>query len=324
MVLNNVGWVVIGRNEGDRLVRCFRSIRSACKVYVDSGSTDASLTNAVEFGFDTVQLDLRLPFTAARARNAGWARLLVLYPQLDYVMFVDGDCELESEWINRAVAYLEQNPNVAVVCGRRKERFPEQSIYNFLCDLEWDTPVGEASACGGDALFRFTMIRLTEGFREDMIAGEEPELCFRIAGHGGKIFRLDLPMTLHDAAMHGFRQWWNRTKRGGYAFGLGFWLHHKGERVLWRKEVFSIVFWGIFIPLILLTLLGIVGLKGLLLLIVYPLQVLRLSVRFLGQHPNAVKRAFLLVVGKFAETDGLLKFAFDVILRRRSKLIEYK
>jgi hypothetical protein len=38
--------------------------------------------------------------------------------------------------------------------GRRRERFPEASVYNRLCDLEWDTSIGEARSCGGDFLAR--------------------------------------------------------------------------------------------------------------------------------------------------------------------------
>ncbi len=66
----------------------------------------------------------------------------------------DGDCILDSKWIDTAVSFLESNAEFAVACGRRREIDPETSIYNRLIDMEWDTPVGEAKACGGDALMR--------------------------------------------------------------------------------------------------------------------------------------------------------------------------
>ncbi|MFP3526346.1 hypothetical protein SB912_28065, partial [Pantoea sp. SIMBA_072] len=87
-----------------------------------------------------------------------------------------------------AQAFLDHHPEVAVVCGRRRERFPERSVYNLLCDLEWDTPIGEAKACGGDALMRADAFAGAGGFRADLIAGEEPELCVRLRGNGWKVW----------------------------------------------------------------------------------------------------------------------------------------
>ena len=150
--LKRIGLVVIGRNEGERLRQCLLSGigKVAHIVYVDSGSTDGSIELARALGVDVVELDLSTPFTAARARNAGFAHLLQKDAQLEFVQFVDGDCEVVEGWIGSALAQLEAQSDVAVVCGRRRERFPEQSIYNRLCDMEWDTPIGEAKACGGD------------------------------------------------------------------------------------------------------------------------------------------------------------------------------
>ncbi|HEY9828248.1 MAG TPA: glycosyltransferase family A protein, partial [Stenomitos sp.] len=135
------GIVVIGRNEGQRLAVCLESalLQSPWVIYVDSGSTDNSLAIAKNLGADIVVLDPMQPFTAARARNAGLERLLELYPTASTVQFVDGDCQLEREWCDRAAALLEAQPDLAVVCGRRRERYPDASIYNRLCDVEWDT-----------------------------------------------------------------------------------------------------------------------------------------------------------------------------------------
>jgi len=151
-----MGVVVIGRNEGLRLERCLTSLVGSAQkvVYVDSGSTDDSLQTALRLGVDVVELDMTIPFTAARARNEGFACLKRSLPQMSYVQFVDGDCEVVGGWLPRAQAFLDKHPDVAVVCGRRRERFPQHSVYNLLCDFEWDTPVGEAKACGGDALMR--------------------------------------------------------------------------------------------------------------------------------------------------------------------------
>jgi glycosyltransferase involved in cell wall biosynthesis len=205
-----IGLVAIGRNEGERLRRCLESSRRQVErlVYVDSGSTDGSAQLARSLGAEVVDLDMSIPFTAARARNEGRARLQALVPDLDCVQFVDGDCELVDGWIARAVAHLTAHPQAAVVCGRRRERDPESSVYNHLCDLEWDTPIGLAKACGGDALMRVTALDQVGGYNPDIIAGEEPDLCFRLRERGWEIWRIDGDMTLHDAAMTRFGQWW--------------------------------------------------------------------------------------------------------------------
>jgi glycosyltransferase involved in cell wall biosynthesis len=143
--LLQVGVVAIGRNEGTRIERCIQSAvaRTAIVLYVDSGSTDNSLLLAKNAGAEIVHLDMSLPFTAARARNHGYWLLRQLAPTLSYIQFVDGDCEIDAIWIEAATAFLDLNQDVAVVCGRRREKFPSRSIYNRLCDKEWDTPLGQ-------------------------------------------------------------------------------------------------------------------------------------------------------------------------------------
>ncbi len=214
---HTMGVVVIGRNEGERLQRCLRSLASApCGVYVDSGSTDGSVAFARSLGVAVVELDMSRPFSMARARNAGFQHLRQLRPDLRLVQFVDGDCEVAAGWLEAAVAFLAARPDVAAVAGRRREQHPEHSIYNRLCDLEWNTAVGEARAVGGDALVRAEAFVAANGFNESLIAGEEPELCLRLRRAGWKIWRLDAEMTRHDANILTFRQWWRRMQRGGY------------------------------------------------------------------------------------------------------------
>src|SRR4028119_1066001 len=128
--LQKVGLVAIGRNEGVRLGACLLSAigKVALVVYVDSGSTDGSLELARSLGADTVELDLSIPFTAARARNEGFFRLLELAPDIEFVQFVDGDCEVVDGWIDRAYNELAAKPEIAAVCGRRRERYTEATI----------------------------------------------------------------------------------------------------------------------------------------------------------------------------------------------------
>src|SRR5207253_10942968 len=104
-------------------------------VYVDSGSSDGSVAAARAIGAAVVELDMNIPFTAARARNEGFAQLMKIAPASEFVQFVDGDCEIVPGWLERAVATLAGEQRLAVVAGRRRERHPEASAYNRLCDI---------------------------------------------------------------------------------------------------------------------------------------------------------------------------------------------
>ncbi|MEY4544314.1 MAG: hypothetical protein RL685_509 [Pseudomonadota bacterium] len=246
-----MGVVVIGRNEGERLRRCLRSLigqGAGPIVYVDSGSSDDSVAFSQSLGVFVVNLDTSIPFTMARGRNAGFAELQRLFPTLRWVQFVDGDCEVRPDWIARARAAFVDRPEVAAVCGRRRERHPESSIYNRLADMEWNAPLGEVEECGGDVLFRTPVFLEVGGFNPRMIAGEEPELCVRVRDRGYKVLRIDAEMTLHDAAITRFGQWWTRATRGGHSYAEGMALHGAGPSRHNVRRTLSAVFYGLGLP----------------------------------------------------------------------------
>ena len=315
MVALVVDAVVIGRNEGARLEACLRSLQGQVRrvVYVDSGSVDGSVAAARALGAEVVALDLTQPFTAARARNAG----LAVLQAPEFVQFVDGDCVVDPGWIAAALAGFAAHPAAVVICGRRRERFPAASLYNRLADREWDTPVGQAAACGGDALMRFAAVQAVGGYRGDLIAGEEPELCLRLRRAGGEVWRIAAEMTLHDAALLRFGQWWRRMRRAGHAFAEGAALHGAGPDRHWLAETRRAVFWGVLLPVGCVVLTAVTPF-GLLLVAAYPLQVLRLARR------GGWEWALFTVIGKFAEAQGVLGYWFDRLHGRRRGLIEYK
>ena len=277
--LTRVGVVIIGRNEGDRLVSCLKSLynQASQMVYVDSGSTDNSVAEARQLEAEVVSLDMSIPFTAARARNEGFALLKSLYPHIEYVQFVDGDCEVVATWFDSAIAFMDSHINIAAVCGRRRERYPNKTVYNMLCDIEWNTPIGEAKACGGDVLMRVIAFDNAHGYRTDLIAGEEPELCVRFRAAGWKIWRLDQEMTLHDAAMTRFSQWWKRTMRAGHAFAEGAYLHGAPPEKHWVSETKRARIWGFIIPFIALFVCLFSFKLAMLILLIYPIQIVRLA-----------------------------------------------
>lgn len=313
-----VGAVIIGRNEGARLVACLASFPGWVRplVYVDSGSTDGSVAAARAAGAEVVALDMAVPFTAARARNEGFARLWEL-GEPEFVQFVDGDCRMQPGWIEAALDFLEARPAVGVVCGRRREVHPEASIWNRLCDAEWDTPPGEARACGGDALMRVAAVAAVGGYDPRLIAGEEPELCVRLRQAGWKIWRIDREMTLHDAALTRIGQWWKRTRRGGHAFAEGAAMHGAPPERHWVAETRRALLWGAVLPLVALVGMVITPWAALI-LAAYPLQTLRLARRY------GWERGVFMLLAKFPEAQGVLQYHLNRLRKRRAGLIEYK
>ena len=328
--------IVIGRNEGERLERCLRSVGSdRTTIYVDSGSTDGSVALATRLGVTVVELDPALPFTAARARNAGLARLAEDNIAVDYVQMIDGDCELQPGWIDRAVAAMEADHALAAVFGRRRERFPDASIYNWLCDVEWAVPPGPAGAFGGDALFRHRAIAAAGGYRAEMIAGEDPDLSVRLRRAGWEIACIDAEMTLHDAAITGFGQWWRRTARAGHAFAELAARHGKlPEGRPYRAAQRRIAAWGILPVLGLLLAILVASINdaelgrkiALAVLLLLAAQTVRLTLREGLRFPMPRAFAFdsFLTIGKFAEATGLIRYRWEQASGRRATLIEYK
>jgi len=327
--LADVGVVAIGRNEGDRLKACLAAARrdASAVIYVDSGSTDGSRDWAREQGIEVIELDMEAPFTAARARNAGWRRLAEIAPDAAFVQVVDGDCELVEGFLADARGAFDSADRLAAVCGQRRERYPDRTRYNRLCSLEWEAPAGPSASCGGDAMFRLGALRQVGGFDPTLIAGEEPELCFRLRQRGWKILRLGRDMALHDADMTRLRQWWQRARRGGHAAAEGAWMHGRSPERYNVRRTATILLWALVLPLLILGLAWPTGGWSLLGLGLYPVQWLRIVGKELRRGRSggdARLVATFTLLGKFPQLAGVVSFVVDRVRGRRAELIEYK
>jgi GT2 family glycosyltransferase len=326
----DIGIVAIGRNEGERLVRCLDSLPAGARrvVYVDSGSDDASVAAARARGAEVVELDLSTPFTAARARNAGWRRLLELEPDVAQVLFLDGDCELAEGFLTAAAATLRAAADVVAVCGWRRERAPQQSPWNAICDIEWQGGgVGTVRTFGGDVLLRVDALRAVDGYNPSVIAAEDDELAVRLRRAGGRIVRIDVVSTLHDAAMTRVGQWWRRAVRCGHGYAQVNDLHGEAPEHYFATEVRRACVWGLALPAFAAALapptLGLsIGL-----LAAYPLQAARTYGRARLRGLTARQSAYWsasCTAAKLPEGLGVLKYHVDKIRRRKPTIIEYK
>lgn len=322
---SNVAVIAIGRNEGERLRRSLESLASSgCPVvYVDSGSTDNSLEIAETAGAVIVELDMSVPFSAARARNAGAEAALALTPSPEFLQFIDGDCAVADDWIATAADYLERNPDVVLITGWRKELFPQASVYNDMCEVEWHRPAGDIKVAGGDVMVRVKAHQAVGGYNPTMIAGEDPDYCLRLGLHG-RCVRLPVDMTLHDANMTSFSQWWRRAVRAGHAYA-DLESRHSGHA---RREVLRAVLYAAVLPFIALFFalvwpLGVVAILG-----VYLASYLRTVDGLVKNEglarPRAYRHGMFLTLSKFPNLLGMATFVLRRMRGRQMEIIEYK
>lgn len=307
--LKKVGIVVIGRNEGERLEKCLQSIvnTKATIIYVDSASSDNSITIANKYNIECIELSEDRKLSAALARNVG-INHLIASSELDYIQLIDADCELNEHWLENSVNHLQDNPNTAAVCGRLREKHVNASIYNKLADLSWYIPSGFINSCGGIALVRARIFREGLFFNAELIAGEEPEFYKRVKKLGLEIQCIDFDMATHDSAMHHFSQWWTRNTKSGYGYASA---REWGGFIGQEKSIFV---WATIIPLLIL-ICSLITPISLWLLLVYPLQAIRVALKLKKPYrfKDKLLESIFILLAKFPQQIGVLRFKFNKV-----------
>ncbi len=317
--------VIIGRNEGDRLVAGLDALvqQGVDIVYVDSGSSDGSVERARQVGALVVELDMSVPFTAARARQAGVEALRAKGNLPDFIQFIDGDCALVAGWIDAAEAALREDPELGLVTGWRVELYPERSLYNAMCEFEWHGPVGDIVFCGGDMMVRRTAYEAIGGFDTGLIASEDHDICIRLAKAGWSLRRLPLQMTRHDADMMHFSQWWRRAVRSGHGFAQIGWMHPP----YFRREQLRALFYGLLLPLLMIAGVFCSGYLVLGVLALFGMSYVRTTKGLVDAGLTgweARRHARLLTLSKFPNIIGMAMYHWRRLMGHKMHLIEYK
>jgi GT2 family glycosyltransferase len=331
VTLGRMAAVVIGRNEGERLLPSLQSVLHARLrlIYVDSGSTDGSPDLARGFGIHTVELDALRPFSAARGRNEGLSEAVRRWPDAAYVLFLDGDCVVDADFPAAAAEKLEQDPECAIVTGHLAERSAQSSIYNRMCAIEWQGPPGRIenmNGLGGIMVVRVAAFRDVGGFNERAISGEEADLGVRLGLRGFSVVKIDRAMATHDAQMFRFGQWWTRAVRNGHSLAHRYASHGRTRFRDGLVGLRSALFWGFALPVTVLLLLWPTHGLSLLLLGGYALlgwRIYRHYVREGHARSEALLMARFLIYAKFAEFLGVVRYCLNRA-RGRFQIIEWK
>jgi len=197
--------VVIGRDDGDLLAGCLRSVTEALAgmdhelVYVDSGSADESLPIASKNGARCLRV------RAART-TAGLARRIgAREARGEYLLFLDGDMRLQPGFVETALTVMETSGYDGAVGIRhdiyeRSGRVTSENPNFYRC-----TARREAQEFGGAILLRADALQRAGGWAANVLTCEEAELHARLAKHGARVVELPVPMIRHIDRARGNR-----------------------------------------------------------------------------------------------------------------------
>lgn len=169
-------------------------------------------------------------------------------------------------------------------------------------------------------MIRASALAQVRGYDPTIIAGEEPELCYRLRDIGWRIWRIDCPMTNHDADMHLARQWWLRSVRSGFGYAQVWQKTRTGiNPPLYGRQIISALLWTVGVAVLSLGAAPIAGPVGWAAgPLLWLLQLARLTKR------SGLRRGGHVLVGKFAETIGILRYVLSRLARRKQGAIFYK
>ena len=103
--------------------------------------------------------------------------------------------------------------------------------------MDWHARSGECRYCGGNSMWRTSVIKEQGLFDERLNSGEEPDLCYRVRQDGGKIVCIDAAMVTHDLGMRQFKQYWTRAERCGNGYATIARRYWWQPEKLWLREV---------------------------------------------------------------------------------------
>lgn len=217
--------VVICRNEERWIVRSLRAACDAVRPYagsevvlVDSCSSDGTVARAATLPVRIVELRPDAPLSPALGRLVGQA-----LTRSRYVLFVDGDTEVESAWVASAVQYLEEHPAVAAVDGKLAEVWYDgERTVGSSPDIFGASDVAVAvEYLGGNAMYRRAALERVGSFNPFIVSYEEAELAARLRQDGSAVVRLPLAMGTHHTLPRGSLQELGRRYRNNLIKGYG-------------------------------------------------------------------------------------------------------
>lgn len=185
-MVRNISFIVIARNEEYAVFKCLSAIAAMnlidCEVIaVDSNSSDNTIGIMLAFADKIGNLKIfRIEgeVSSAIARNVG-----IKHSQKKYIFFVDGDTELDVEFVNAAIGRLESDVYEAVT-GKLRE-YQYSNDYSAITKVVEDRfnifEEKETYYCGGNFIAKRTAVENIGLFNEEFPTLEEVEFTMRFS-----------------------------------------------------------------------------------------------------------------------------------------------
>ena len=189
--------VIIGRNEEQFIAKSIRSALAAAPelpgvevIFVDSASTDRSVEIATQFPIRILQLRPEWPLCVAAGRYTGFR-----YSCGEYTMFLDGDAEVEKDWLVRAINFMDRNPKYGGIAGVLDEKYIDMNGVDRggrenVRRQDVSKELIDCKTLGGIALFRRLALEKAGTVNPHLPTAEDHELCMRIRNCGFKLARI--------------------------------------------------------------------------------------------------------------------------------------
>jgi glycosyltransferase involved in cell wall biosynthesis len=196
--------IIITKNEQEHIKNTLNSvilqlinIESSEVILVDSCSNDNTIAIANEYPISIVQLRSEWIHTPSAGRFIGYTQC-----RGKYIMYLDGDCSLESGFLEAAINIFENNIEIAAISGKRSEIYYEHGKCIGTMDDVNGIPLvaGFIEKTAGPAIFRKSAMDKAGSFNPFLFSEEEAELSYRLKAAGFKIYGLPLAMVVHHTA----------------------------------------------------------------------------------------------------------------------------
>lgn len=190
-------------------------------ILADSASTDRTVIVARRYPVRVVQLARPSDRCCGAGPQLGWQ-----HSRGEYVYIMDGDMKMVPGFLEQALAFLAQHPEIAGVAGRVVELNNESLEYRERGErerrVEAHRAPGAVDRLDGGGLYRRRAIEEAGYFSDrNLHSYEEFDLAVRLRSLGWKLWRLPVDAVTHyghDAPPYSLllRRW-----RSRYACGLG-------------------------------------------------------------------------------------------------------
>ena len=229
--------IIITKNQAWNIARLIESLlaRTDCVsskeiILVDSASTDETVSIASQYPIRVLRLRPEQTLSPAIGRYLGYKNSTG-----ELVLFLDGDMELCSGWLEKALTILQDKPKAAVVAGKLIDLAKTANTENEHSVQGTDSSLAdEVAKIGGAGLYRRSVFQEVGTFNPYLHSDEEPDLSIRIRHAGYRIFRLHHPIAYHFSDPPGELSTKVARWRRNLYLGAGQNLrYHIGDEIFW-------------------------------------------------------------------------------------------